>query len=243
MRCAECGAETAEAAQFCVRCGAPVAKRPPVATKPAAGGSGTGAGQPVPADGQQAPQDAPAAHPASSGVSRRGALGLIVLVAVTVVVAIVNSPSSSAPSKSLAPSSSAPSARQWTEDQLRPGDCLRGSNLPLGTSGPWPLLFTTVRCTKRHIAEVFFAGNIWPPPTYPYPGDNAVYNKSRHRCAKAFAVYTESPRYRSAFTFDFITPDNYSWYAGDRLVVCIAYKPTSKYPGGAPVAYSIRSHQ
>ena len=222
----------------------------------AAGESGTGTGQPLPAAGQQAPRDAPTARLASSGVSWRGALVLIVLVVVIVAVAIVNSsmssaPSSSAPSSS-APSSSAPSlsapstsaVRQWTEDQLRPGECLRGSNLPLGTNGSWPLLFTTARCTHQHIAEVFFAGNIWPPPTYPYPGDNGIYNKSRHRCAKAFAAYTESPLYRSAFTFDFITPDNNSWYAGDRLVVCIAYKPTSKYPGGAPVAYSIKKrHQ
>jgi zinc-ribbon domain len=39
MKCAECGAQTAEEAQFCARCGAPVTQRPLVAAVPAAGGS------------------------------------------------------------------------------------------------------------------------------------------------------------------------------------------------------------
>ena len=40
VRCAECAAETAEAAQFCAGCGAPAVWRPPVAAGPAAGGPG-----------------------------------------------------------------------------------------------------------------------------------------------------------------------------------------------------------
>lgn len=40
MRCAECGAKTAKAAQFCARCAAPVPSPPPVAAGPAVGGPG-----------------------------------------------------------------------------------------------------------------------------------------------------------------------------------------------------------
>ena len=39
MRCLECGAETAEAARFCARCGAPVIPQPSAADA-AAGGPG-----------------------------------------------------------------------------------------------------------------------------------------------------------------------------------------------------------
>lgn len=38
MTCVECGAETASAAQSCVRCGAPAVGQPPVTVHPAAGG-------------------------------------------------------------------------------------------------------------------------------------------------------------------------------------------------------------
>src|SRR5215469_823374 len=43
VKCVECGAETAEAVQYCVRCGAPPAGQLPVATDPADGGSGDSA--------------------------------------------------------------------------------------------------------------------------------------------------------------------------------------------------------
>jgi hypothetical protein len=43
VKCVECGAETAQVAQFCVRCGAPPVGQPPVATNPADGGLGDSA--------------------------------------------------------------------------------------------------------------------------------------------------------------------------------------------------------
>jgi membrane-bound metal-dependent hydrolase YbcI (DUF457 family) len=43
VKCVQCGAETAEVAQFCVRCGAPPVGQPRVATYPADGGPGDSA--------------------------------------------------------------------------------------------------------------------------------------------------------------------------------------------------------
>jgi hypothetical protein len=43
IRCLECGAQSAEAAQVCGRCGAPIALQQPVALAPAEGGSGSSA--------------------------------------------------------------------------------------------------------------------------------------------------------------------------------------------------------
>jgi uncharacterized membrane protein YhaH (DUF805 family) len=89
LRCLECGAENAEAAQVCARCGAPLANRPPAAPDAA---SEPGGSSPLPHElaGQQT----------KPGGARRNALiiasgGLAALVAVIVVVALANSPTSS----------------------------------------------------------------------------------------------------------------------------------------------------
>ena len=135
--------------------------------------------------------------------------------------------------------SSPPSTNQLTADHLRPGDCLAGSNMGLGASSPWPYYVTPVACTKPHIAEVFFAGNIWPR-SLDYPGDSAVASQSDARCDIAFADYDGTDQSQSAFTYDDIAPYSSDWPSGDRLLVCVAYKSTSQYPGGAPVNYSIK---
>jgi uncharacterized membrane protein YhaH (DUF805 family) len=88
LRCLECGAENAEAAQVCARCGAPIANRPPAAPD-AASEPGGSSPQPHELAGQRTKPGA-----------RRNALviasgGLAALVAVIVVVALANSPTSS----------------------------------------------------------------------------------------------------------------------------------------------------
>ena len=135
MKCLECGAENAEATQVCARCGLPVAQRPSVAAAPAAG--------------------------RTEPSSRRnalilGGLGLVLLLAVTVLVwsvnTIVTSLSTSSRSTASPPTASPPRAStgQLAIGQLQPGDCLAGSNLGLGRGRPWPDLVTAVPCIKEH---------------------------------------------------------------------------------------------
>jgi len=130
---------------------------------------------------------------------------------------------------------------QVTWDQLQAGDCLRGSDLGLGTSKPWPQEFTAVPCQQQHIAEVIFAGEAWPI-SQAYPGDDAIDGQADHRCDRELAVYVGgNQRYLEAFTFQTIRPDRDDWAGGDRSLRCIAYEATGQYPGGAPVSYSIKS--
>ena len=127
------------------------------------------------------------------------------------------------------------STSQLTEEQLRSGDCLQGSNLRLGSGGTWPDLVTPVPCTQQHLAEVFFAGNAWPESQTAYPGDKAVLAQAYKRCLTAFSMYDGIDPTDSAFTATYTHPDDAAdWAAGDRLVVCVAYRP------GVPVNYSIK---
>jgi hypothetical protein len=137
--------------------------------------------------------------------------------------------------------SSASSANQLTWDQLRPGDCLAGSNVGLGTGRTWPDYVTRVTCTQRHEAEVFFAGNVWPQ-SLAYPGAKAIDDRGDGRCEAAFAAYDGTDWTASAFTFVPILDDDSSdWASGDRSLECVAYAPSSSGPsGGTPVNYSIK---
>ena len=250
IRCLECGAENPEAAQVCARCRAPITHQVPGSADRAEDGSDDSI-EALP--GESVHQTA-GQRPGAS--SRRNAwmlagLGIVLLVAVTALAAsvtmIISRSISSKPSTSPTPTtrssslaSPVPSDSQVTEDQLQPGDCLTGSDLSLDTSSPWPDLFTVVPCTQQHIAEVFFADNIWSQ-SLAYPGDDKAYNQADNRCAEAFFKYIRRLQDRQTFMYQIIYPDNTTWPDGDRMVACIAYKPTSQYPGGAPVNYSLDS--
>jgi len=131
------------------------------------------------------------------------------------------------------------SPRQLALKQLKPGDCLQDPGLNLGTTNPWPDYFNVVSCTQQHIAEVFFAGNVWPSARA-YPGDNKVASQADARCNTAFRAYDGIDNSQSAFTYDYSNPDNIAWADGDRSIVCIAYFATQQYPGGSAVNYSIK---
>lgn len=254
MRCLECGAETAELAQVCARCGAPAAVQASAAAGRAEDGSGdTSALLPGESLHQTAGQ-----RPGPS--SRRNALvlaglGFVVLVAVIVLVASVmtiitrlsmstsskspprsaSSNSPKAPGSPAASGSPSPSASQLTYDQLRAGDCVQVPNINTST---WPDVFTVVPCDQLHTGEVFFAGNIWPQ-SIAYPGDNATDMQADARCGSAFTKYDGISPDQSAFNYASDLPDSTSWLSGDRSVQCIAYDPS-----GAPIFSSIKgSHQ
>ena len=236
IRCPECGAETTGAAQACLRCGAPIIS---------AGLTAGPAGQPadptgLPHESIGLPHESIGQHP---GLRYRliapviAGAAFAALVAIIVVLAM--SMSSASPNSVTPSSSPTSSPLQLTEDQLRPGDCLQGGNLGLGTSNLWPDLVTAVPCAQSHIAEVFFAANIWPQ-SLAYPGDEKVDSQADDRCASAFTAYDGVTSDTSAFTYDYIDPDSDTWASDDRLVVCIAYESTAQQPGGAPVNYSIK---
>ncbi len=168
-------------------------------------------------------------------------LGLVVLVAVTVLVRsattiTARSSSSTSPRSSASPTAS---ARQLAFNQLKPGDCLQGPGLNLGTTNPWPDYYNVVSCTQQHRAEVFLADNAWPS-ALAYPGDKKVESQGDARCNTAFRAYDGIDKSQSAFTWDYSFPDNIAWADGDRSILCIAYEATQEYQGGAPVNYSIR---
>jgi hypothetical protein len=132
-------------------------------------------------------------------------------------------------------SATSSSARQLTVDQLQPGDCLTGSNLGLGTSSDWPYQVMAVPCTRRHLAEVFFAGDAWPQSLTSYPGFNAAGDQGYSRCLAAFTLYDGIGNSASVFMIvDIVPGDASDWASGDRQLICVAYQP------GGPVDYSIK---
>jgi hypothetical protein len=117
-----------------------------------------------------------------------------------------------------------PWTRQLTFTQLRPGDCLTGSDLGLGTGSAWPYTVTAVQCTERHLAEITFAGDLWPKSLATFPGENTVTDTVDNRCQSALYAYAGESQ--PALTYDSIAPGGGSdWASGDRLVVCMAYEP------------------
>jgi hypothetical protein len=125
--------------------------------------------------------------------------------------------------------------------ELRPGDCLTGSTLGLGSGSTWPYMVAAAPCAGPHLAEVFFAGNAWPQSPAAYPGDNAISDHGYARCLAAFRAYDGIDNSVSAFSLYFIGPYGADdWSSGDRQLVCMAYMSTSQHPGGVPVDYSIR---
>ena len=124
--------------------------------------------------------------------------------------------------------------------QLRPGNCLTGSTLGLGSGSTWPYMVAAVPCTGPHLAEVFFAGDAWPKSPAAYPGDNAIADQGYARCLTAFSAYDGIDNSESAFAIYFISPFDGDWSSGNRLLVCLAYESTSKHPGGVPVDYSVK---
>jgi hypothetical protein len=211
MRCLECGAEIAELAQVCARCGAPVGYQP-LAADPAA------------------------AQPAGRSVPSRL---LLIAVGVAMALGVGAGLLITGLAHSRSSVSSNPTASQLSDGQLRAGDCLTGSNLSLGTNSDWPDTVAAVPCTHWHIGEVFFAGNAWPQ-SMAYPGDDKVDSQSQARCDAAFLKYDGTAYPDSMYNYDYIDPDNTTWPADDRWLVCVAYDATSAQPDGAPVNYSIK---
>jgi Septum formation len=197
-------------------------------TSSAPGGAfvGTGRRRPTPLTGEEAQQDAshqPGGQRAGRRYLRWGPLAIfgLCLVAAVVATLIGTVPALTG---------------QLSLGQLRPGDCLTGSNLGLGTGSDWPWV-TAVPCTSQHLGEVFFAGNAWPQ-SMAYPEDNKVNNQAQARCNAAFFKYDGIVYADSNFDYEYVTPDNTTWPSGDRFLVCVVYEPQGS--GAVPLNYSIK---
>ncbi len=217
-------------------------------TAPAAGGPGA----PVAPLAQHVPVLTPSWQ-AGAGNSRRGALiavgaggAALVALIVTIGMSVASAPEVPAPAASTAaastPAASTPTGKQLSWDQLRPGDCLAGSNMGLGAGTPWPDSVTQVACTQSHEAEVFYAGSIYPHPPA-YPGEKAVDDQASARCAASFAAYDGGAYTESVFSYTYVLDDTSAdWSSGGNYVACVAYEPTSSggVSGATPVSYSIK---
>ena len=183
---------------------------------------------------------------------RKGRLwvaGGILTAAVVTAVAVILATASPSPTSTLQPSPTTSSrlpsptptssVRYLTLQDLRPGDCLTGSNLSLNTSNSLPTTFEAVPCRQRHIAEVFYSSNYWAA-NKAFPGDTAAGNQATAACDKAFAAYIGVPYSNSGYNFKVAYPGSDDWASGDRSVQCFAYLPTTNDPGGAPLYVSIR---
>jgi tetratricopeptide (TPR) repeat protein len=136
------------------------------------------------------------------------------------------------------PSVPAVEARMLTVGQLQVGDCLRGSNMGLGTDAAWPHLVAEVPCPDEHTAQVFYVA-YWPHKLS-YPGTKAVNSESDTACSKAFGGYVNILLANSSFSIIEIVPEpSSSWASGDRTLVCLAYRATSGHPDGSPLYRSI----
>lgn len=235
MRCAKCGRETPETSQgqaavrilrdagwrevvptqSCAHCGAPISGQRSVLKAPRPFGHGAEATARLQTDQR-----------VRARRSRRPAM-VVTGVALVAVVAIIAAVGLTKPS----------SGRQVTVDQLRPGDCLTGSNLALGTSSQWPYQVTAVPCTQQHLAEVFFAGNAWSQSQTTYPGNSEINSEATDQCNLAFFSYDGIVNSASSFSFDSVTPSGGSdWGSGDRWLVCVAYQGTPV----TPISYSLK---
>ena len=166
MRCLGCGAESAEAAQACARCGALITRQGSVAADPAAGGSGDPVAPPE-GEGPHQPAGQRPEPDARRNARVLACLGLVVLVAVTAltwsVTTIIGrlssfaSPRSSVSASPRSSASSVPATGHLTIYQLRAGDCLQDySGVTFFNEGNGP--FTAELCTRPHAAEVSIHG-------------------------------------------------------------------------------------
>jgi hypothetical protein len=91
---------------------------------------------------------------------------------------------------------------------LQAGECFNGQN-GLGV--------TVLPCSSPHEAEVF--ATFWLPQAR-WPGDDAVQAAAQAGCRTRVAGYMNPQLAASAFSREAIYPDQVTWAAGVRTVVC-----------------------
>ena len=91
---------------------------------------------------------------------------------------------------------------------LRAGQCFDGQN-GLGV--------TVLPCTSPHEAEVFAR---FPLAEADWPGDDAVQSAAQAGCQQRVADYMNQQLATNALSQEYIYPDQVTWAAGVRTVIC-----------------------
>jgi hypothetical protein len=132
-----------------------------------------------------------------------------------------------------------PGVRLLTSDELRAGDCIQGPpGININTS--WPDVVPAVPCTDRHIAEIIYSGNYWPAATA-FPGNSTIYQQAAKKCTKEFHTYVGISIQNSKYSGYYVSPQGRSqWNEGDRLLTCVVFLRTSKWPRGKALYASLK---
>jgi hypothetical protein len=251
--CAECKREIAESSQSCPVCGAPVTNlaraqartramtnvmrsraqaplhpsEPPMGPLPDALRSSSSAALPGDAVAQR--RDGGSSRRLAMAITGVALVAGAALVALGAVIVVITAPHTTSSPHLAQRTRPVPEKSWWLSwFGLRPGDCLNSSNLGLGTDNGFPEAVIAVPCTRQHLAEVYFAGNVWPESQANYPGDSAVSNLADTQCQKAFAAYDGIDISQSELQYHYWYPaGGDDWGQGDRQVVCVAYQPYS----------------
>ncbi|HZX07022.1 DUF4190 domain-containing protein [Kribbella sp.] len=80
-------------------------------------------------------------------------------------------------------------------------------------------------CPNEHDAELVAIVSL---PAGTYPGDKAIDKAADQACTPPFGTYVGKSRDESELYLNWLTPDKYTWNAGDRRVFCVAYGPANK---------------
>lgn len=249
MICAECKQAIAESSQSCPVCGTPVTSLARAHAMTAVMRSRAQTqqlpelpmGLPADAPGSSSPSTALPADSVgqrhAAGSSRRLAMAItsvalaagVALVALGAVIFVISVPHSAA-SAHLTNRTRPVLVKPWWVSwfQLRPGDCLNSSNLGLDNYSGFPEAAIAVPCTRQHVAEVYFVGNLWPESLANYPGDTAASKTADAQCRRAFAAYDGIAISQSQLQYHYWYPAAGSdWDQPDRQVACVAYQPYS----------------
>jgi hypothetical protein len=112
---------------------------------------------------------------------------------------------------------------------LELGDCFdkpRGwSDSPDGVSTI--LAFNVLPCTEAHDGEVVGEVRHAADPDAPYPGDDALIADAEAPCLEHFEEWVGLSYFESLLEMSAMGPDAEGWEAGDRTLLCLAWRPGS----------------
>ena len=123
---------------------------------------------------------------------------------------------------------------RWSASSSDPGGPLTDSPRGLGRAAApavgscWDALGAEVDCAVAHDAEIYALVDL---PGGAWPGQKALDAAAEPACLDQFGGYVGLAYDRSALDFAFVTPDEASWAAGDRLVGCVVVDPAGPLTG------------
>ena len=135
-----------------------------------------------------------------------------------------------------------PSSETWDLNDDRdvaciifdPGGPLTDSPRGLGRAAApaigtcWDSSCAVVDCAMAHDVELYALVDL---PDGAWPGQKELDAAAEQACLDQFGGYVGLAYEQSALDFPFVTPDEASWAAGDRLVGCIAWDPAGPLTG------------